>query len=77
MAFDGKAYADFNINRMEMSGGIVEYGIFDKIRLKDGTLGTIVDRLGPDYVVDIGTTNKEYDTVLVKIEEIAAFFDEI
>ena len=48
----------------------MEYQIFDRVKLKDGRSGTIVDAMGPDFVVDIGQTDEEYDTILVKPEEI-------
>lgn len=46
------------------------YEIFTKILLKNNKIGIIVDYLGPDYVVDIGTTEDEYDTIIVKDDEI-------
>lgn len=48
----------------------MEYQIFDKVKLKDGRDGTIMDKMGPDFVVDVGQTDEEYDTILVKPEEI-------
>lgn len=48
----------------------MEYQIFDRVKLKDGRSGTIMDKMGPDFVVDIGKSDKEYDTILVKPEEI-------
>nr|DAU50097.1 MAG TPA: hypothetical protein [Caudoviricetes sp.] len=48
----------------------MEYQIFDKVKLKDGRDGTIIDKMGPDFVVDVGQTDEEYDTILVKPEEI-------
>lgn len=44
--------------------------IYDEIKLKDGRSGTIVDKMGPDYVVEVGETPAEYDSILVKPEEI-------
>lgn len=46
------------------------YHQFDEIKLKDGRQGSIVDTMGHDYVVDIGENESEYDTILVKPEEI-------
>ena len=46
------------------------YRQFDEIKLKDGRQGTIVDTMGPDYVVDIGEDESEFDTIIVKPEEI-------
>lgn len=48
----------------------MEYQIFDRVKLKDGRSGTIMDMMGPDFVVDIGKSDEEYDTILVKPEEI-------
>ena len=48
----------------------MEYQIFDRVKLKDGRSGTIMDMMGPDFVVDIGQSDEEYDTILVKPEEI-------
>lgn len=48
----------------------MEYQIFDRIKLKSGKAGTIVDTMGPDYVVDIGQDEEEFDTIMVKPEEI-------
>ena len=46
------------------------YHQFDEIKLKDGRQGSIVDTMGPDYVVDIGGNESEFDTIIVKPEEI-------
>jgi len=46
------------------------YEIFTKILLTNNKTGIIVDYLGPDYVVDIGSTEDEYDTIIVTAEEI-------
>lgn len=46
------------------------YHQFDEIKLKDGRQGSIVDTMGHDYVVDIGEDESEFDTILVKPEEI-------
>lgn len=46
------------------------YHQFDEVKLKDGRQGTIVDTMGPDYVVDIGENESEFDTIIVKPEEI-------
>ena len=46
------------------------YHQFDEIKLKDGRQGTIVDTMGPNYVVDIGEDESEFDTIIVKQEEI-------
>ena len=46
------------------------YHQFDEIKLKDGRQGSVVDTMGPDYVVDIGEDEAEFDTIIVKPEEI-------
>jgi len=46
------------------------YKEFDDIKLKDGRSGIIVDFLGPDYIVDVGENEQEFDTILVTEEEI-------
>lgn len=43
---------------------------FDTIKLKDGRTGAIVDRIGPDFVVDVGEKEEDYETIIVKPEEI-------
>ncbi len=43
---------------------------FDVIKLKDGRTGTVVDFLGNDYVVDIGTDESNWDTIVVSEDEI-------
>lgn len=54
----------------------MEYQIFDKIRLKNGKDGIIVDKMGPDLVVDVGKNNEEYDTILVKPEEVTNVYND-
>ena len=46
------------------------YHQFDEIKLKDGRQGSVVDTMGPDYVVDIGEDESDFDTIIVKPEEI-------
>lgn len=43
---------------------------YKTIKLKDGREGVIVDYLGTDYVVDVGKSPADWDTILVKPEEI-------
>lgn len=48
--------------------------VYTKVKLKDGRLGVIVDTLGADYVVDVGESPEDWDTVLVRpddLEELA------
>lgn len=46
------------------------YHQFDEIKLKDGRQGSVVDTMGAEYVVDIGENESEFDTIIVKPEEI-------
>lgn len=43
---------------------------YKKVKLKDGREGVVVDHLGTDYIVDIGSTPEDWDTVLAKQDEI-------
>ena len=43
---------------------------YKQIQLKDGRKGIITDYFGSDYIVDIGSSPEDWDTILVKPEEI-------
>ena len=43
---------------------------YSKIELRDGRTGYIVDTLGPDYIVDVGESAEDWDTIIVKEDEI-------
>ena len=60
---------DINPGNSKQASGML-YHQFDEIKLKDGRQGSIVDTMGPDYVVDIGGKESEFDTIIVKPEEI-------
>lgn len=60
---------DISPGNSKQTAGML-YHQFDEIKLKDGRQGTIVDTMGPDYVVDIGEDESEFDTIIVKQEEI-------
>lgn len=60
---------DINPGNSKQASGML-YHQFDEIKLKDGRQGSIVDTMGHDYVVDIGEDESEFDTILVKPEEI-------
>lgn len=60
---------DISPGNSKQAAGML-YHQFDEIKLKDGRQGTIVDTMGPDYVVDIGEDESEFDTIIVKQEEI-------
>ena len=47
-----------------------EYELFTNVRLRDMSVGTIVDRMGSDYVVDTGHSEKDWDTIIVHPDEI-------
>ena len=47
-----------------------EYELFTRVRLRDLSVATIVDRLGPDYIVDIGSNESDWDTVQISADEI-------
>ena len=49
----------------------MEYKQYDVIKLKDGRDGTIVEILGQDYIVDVGSSPEDWDTILVNADEIA------
>lgn len=62
---------DENIDQGNSKGVAgVQYHQFDEVKFKDGRVGTIMDTLGPDYIIDVGETEKDYDTIMVKAEEI-------
>lgn len=60
---------DISLGNSKQAAGML-YHQFDEIKLKDGRQGTIVDTMGPDYVVDIGEDESDFDTIIVKPEEI-------
>lgn len=60
---------DINPGNSKQASGML-YHQFDEIKLKDGRQGSIVDTMGHDYVVDIGEDESEFDTIIVKPEEI-------
>lgn len=47
-----------------------EYELFTRVRLRDFSVATIVDNLGPDYIVDIGSNESDWDTVQISADEI-------
>lgn len=54
-----------------------EYELYTSVRLRDLSIGTIVDRMGPDYIVDIGKDSSDWDSITVSPDGIAckAVFD--
>lgn len=54
-----------------------EYELYTSVRLRDLSTGTIVDRMGPDYIVDIGKDSSDWDSITVRPDGIVckAVFD--
>lgn len=54
-----------------------EYELYTSVRLRDLSTGAIVDRMGPDYIVDIGKDSSDWDSITVRQEGIVckAVFD--
>lgn len=50
--------------------GKTEYELFTRVRLRDFSVVTIVDRLGSDYIVDIGNNESDWDTVQISSDEV-------
>ncbi len=48
----------------------MEHKQYDRIKLKDDREETIIEALGSDYIVDVGSSPKDWDTILVKADEI-------
>ena len=48
----------------------MEIGLFDVIKLKNGQEASVVDRCGPDYIVDVGDNPSNFDTIMVSKEEV-------
>lgn len=53
----------------------MRYEMYTPIKLKDGRVASIVDCLGPDYVVDVGKDETDWDTIIVKEEEIEGMIE--
>ena len=50
----------------------MDYEQYQKIKLKDGRDGFIVEILSPtDFIVDVGSSPKDWETISVKADEIA------
>jgi len=54
-----------------------EYELYTSVRLRDLSTGSIVDRMGPDYIVDIGKDSSDWDSITVRPDGIVckAVFD--
>lgn len=44
--------------------------LYRKVILKDGRAATVVETLGTDYIVDVGTSPADWETIVVKESEI-------
>ena len=44
--------------------------LYTSVTLKDGQAGIVVDYLGSDYIVDIGSSQADWETILVHPEDI-------
>ena len=52
--------------------------VYDKIRLKSGELGRILEDFGDGaYIAEISATSGEIETLEIKQEEIASVFEEV
>lgn len=50
----------------------MSYEQYQNIKLKDGRDGIIVEVLSPtDFIVDVGSSPKDWETIFVKAEEIS------
>ena len=56
---------------------VIEYELYTCVRLRDMSVGTIVDRMGNDYIVDTGHSEADWKTIIVHPDEIVckAVFD--
>ena len=41
-----------------------------KIKLKDGRDATMVDTLGDDFIVDVGTSPDNWETIMISLYDI-------
>ena len=53
-----------------------KYNQFDSIILKDGRVAAIVDFVGDYYIVDVGSSPEDWDTIEVREEEIVGIEDD-
>lgn len=48
----------------------LDYKQYDTVKLRDGREGTIVEILGPDFIVDVGSSPEDWETIFVKCDEV-------
>ena len=53
-----------------------KYKQFDSVILKDGRVTAIVDFIGENYIVDVGSSPEDWDTIEVCEEDIVGIEDE-
>ena len=47
-----------------------EYELYTRVRLRDLSVATVVDRIGPDYIVDVGNDASDWDTIEISADEV-------
>lgn len=52
----------------------MEYQEFDRVKLKNGQIGTVMDAMGGVYAVDIGCEIGKFRTEIVEENEIEGLF---
>ena len=51
--------------------------LFQRVKLKDGRVGIVVDQTEQkDYIVDLGNTMEQYNAVVVNFDEIEELITE-
>lgn len=53
-----------------------KYNQFDTVILKDGRVAAIVDFIGEYYIVDVGSSPEDWDTIEVREEDIVGIEDD-
>lgn len=53
-----------------------KYNQFDSVVLKDGRVAAIVDFIGEYYIVDVGSSPADWDTIEVREEDIVGIEDD-
>lgn len=47
-----------------------EYELYTRVRLRDLSVATVVDRIGSDYIVDVGNDALDWDTIEISADEV-------
>ena len=53
-----------------------KYNQFDSVILKDGRIAAVVDFFGDYYIVDVGSSPEDWDTIEVREDEIVGTEDD-